>query len=133
MCYYTNYTTTIVTINNLKFYSTTNEPQQKASADDENGAAQLLDNGFQMSAVMVEELDAPEGLGSFGPFYGFGDAPFGAGANKPTTTAESHSPPSSSTVDGVEEDDYAGNTSTSMDKYVSSKTSKMEYILAFRH
>ena len=102
--------------NNLKFYSTTNEPQQKASADDENGAAQLLDNGFQMSAVMVEELDAPEGLGSFGPIYGFGDAPFGAGANKPTTTAESHSPPSSSTVDGVEEDDYAGNTSTSMDK-----------------
>ena len=98
-------------ISTFKFYSVTTEPQQKASADDNNGAAQLVGNGFSMAAVIVEEYEAPAGFGSFED-----DAPFGSGADKPTSTAESHLPPSSSTVHGVEEEDYAGNTSASMDK-----------------
>lgn len=65
--------------------------------------------------AMVEEVETPAGLGSFGPIYGYGnDAVSATGADKPSTTAESHSPPSSSTVDGVEEEDYAGNTSVSI-------------------
>ena len=65
--------------------------------------------------AMVEEFETPAGLGSFGPIYGYGnDAVSATGADQPGTTAESHSPPSSSTVDGVEEEDYAGNTSISI-------------------
>ena len=63
------------------------------------------------------EYKAPTGFGSF---YGFGDnAPFGNapfGAAKPTSSAKSHLPPSSSTVHRVKEKDYAGNISASKDK-----------------
>ena len=66
-------------------------------------------------AAMVEEFETPAGLGSFGPIYGYGnDAVFATGADKLSTTAESHSPPSSSTIDGVEEGGSAGNTSASI-------------------
>ena len=67
--------------------------------------------------AMVEEVETPAGLGSFGPIYGYGnDAVSATGADQPGTTAESHSPPppSSSTIDGVEEGGSAGNTSASI-------------------
>lgn len=112
-------------------FSTTTEPQQMASADD--GTSQLVGNGFSNTADMVEEYEAPTGLGSFGPTYGFGnDAANGAKADKPSATVESHLLPPAALLTVLRKRNTTETDPLKWSK-LSLKHQKKENIVAFRH